>query len=214
MSEQTQKETQLTLDRTTIFKRLENLEERMAETEVTVDTLSTGQSIIYSALENAGLMKDGEPMQPVIYDPNKIKWTQAEGAKGKYERYPAQGQKAEAIEDYKAMLQDLKGHNGKMMKGPYFYWLFTDAAAIGRKLRKGKESKKGVSPDIEAVKGKFPSDLAELLSFEAEEQFTVLKPRRFLGSENFAKIATIVRELGGEYISAGKDSRFRILRKK
>jgi hypothetical protein len=36
----------------------------------------------------------------------------------------------------------------------------------------------------------------------------------FLGSENFAKIASAVRGMGGEYISAGKDSHFRVPKKK
>ena len=53
-----------------------------------------------------------------------------------------------------------------------------------------------------------------MLTFTVEEKFVVLKPKQFLGSENFAKIAAVVRENGGEYISAGKDSHFRIPRKK
>jgi hypothetical protein len=37
-----------------------------------------------------------------------------------------------------------------------------------------------------------------------------VKPRQFLGSDNFAKIASIVREMDGDYVSAGKQSHFRI----
>jgi hypothetical protein len=42
----------------------------------------------------------------------------------------------------------------------------------------------------------------------------MVKPRQFLGSENFAKIASIARGMGGDYISAGKESHFRIPKKK
>ena len=66
--------------------------------------------------------------------------------------------------------------------------------------------------DIDVIKGTFPEYLVSLLefTFEREGRFIKAKPRQFLGSSNFAKIAAIVRELGGDYISAGKDSHFRI----
>jgi len=58
----------------------------------------------------------------------------------------------------------------------------------------------------------FPENLEGMLTFEEVKDFIVIKPRQFLGSENFAKIAAIVRDAGGEYISAGKESHFRIPR--
>jgi hypothetical protein len=63
---------------------------------------------------------------------------------------------------------------------------------------------------VESVKKAFPEDLEALLSFEDKGDWIILKPTHFLGSENFGRIATIVRELGGEYASAGKGSHFRI----
>ena len=65
---------------------------------------------------------------------------------------------------------------------------------------------------VEDVRGSFSSDLEEMLIFEEAGDFIVIKTRRFLGSDNFAKIASIVRSLGGEYISAGKDSHFKVPR--
>lgn len=64
--------------------------------------------------------------------------------------------------------------------------------------------------DINEVKQAFSSELAGMLLFEESGSFVIVKPRRFLGSDNFAKIASIVRELGGEYISAGRNSHFRV----
>lgn len=78
----------------------------------------------------------GASMEGKIWNPNKIKWVQTEGTKGPYERYPAKGEKAESTVDYKAMLEDLKRHNGKLMCGGLFYWLFTDQATVGRKRTK------------------------------------------------------------------------------
>ncbi|HDN05806.1 hypothetical protein CW693_04425 [Candidatus Bathyarchaeota archaeon] len=66
---------------------------------------------------------------------------------------------------------------------------------------------------IEDIKMMFPEELENLLSFEEKDEYIVIKPRQFLGSENFAKIASIVRGIGGDYISAGKESHFRVPKK-
>ena len=63
---------------------------------------------------------------------------------------------------------------------------------------------------IESVQKWFPKNLEEMLTFEDLGDHIMIKPRQYLGSENFAKIASIVRDNGGEYISAGKDSHFRV----
>jgi len=64
---------------------------------------------------------------------------------------------------------------------------------------------------IESVQSLFPPDLASLLYFEDTDEHILVKPRQYLGSDNFRRIASIVRDqLGGEYISAGRDSHFRI----
>lgn len=70
-------------------------------------------------------------------------------------------------------------------------------------IRKNKKA-------IEELRMMFSEDLENLLSFEEKEDYIIVKPRQFLGSGNFAKIASTVRGIGGEYISAGRDSHFRI----
>jgi hypothetical protein len=67
---------------------------------------------------------------------------------------------------------------------------------------------------IEDIRMVFPEDLEHLLNFEEKGDYIIIKPRQFLGSENFAKIASAVRGIGGEYISAGRDSHFRVPKKK
>jgi Asp-tRNA(Asn)/Glu-tRNA(Gln) amidotransferase A subunit family amidase len=71
------------------------------------------------------------------------------------------------------------------------------------------EAKKRSIADVRTL---FPKDLEDMLLFEEREEYIVIKPRQYLGSENFAKIASIVRDQGGEYISAGKESHFRVSR--
>lgn len=67
-----------------------------------------------------------------------------------------------------------------------------------------------VGKSIEEIRTLFAKELEAMLIFEDKESFIQITPRQFLGSENFAKIASAVRDAGGEYISAGRDSHFRI----
>jgi len=148
---------QQNLDYVTIYSELESLRHRLAEIEKRLlkidaneerllkietmqDVLSTGQSIMCSALENAGLMKNGEVVKTkvvkVSWNPTKIKWREAEGSRGPYQRYPPKGEKAESTNDYHNLLADLKRHDGKLSRNGIFYWLFNDKATIGRKRRK------------------------------------------------------------------------------
>jgi len=67
---------------------------------------------------------------------------------------------------------------------------------------------------VESVRAWFPKDLEELLIFEEITvpdlgDFIAIRPRHYLPSEKFAKIASIVRDNGGEYLSLGKASHFR-----
>jgi len=65
---------------------------------------------------------------------------------------------------------------------------------------------------VKDVRTLFPKELEDMLNFEETGKYIIIKPRQYLGSENFAKIASIVRGTGGEYISAGKESHFRVSR--
>lgn len=67
---------------------------------------------------------------------------------------------------------------------------------------------------MDTIKASFPNELANMLIFSEEKVGTVIiKPRQFLGSENFAKIASVVRSVNGEYVSAGKESHFKVVKK-
>ncbi len=68
---------------------------------------------------------------------------------------------------------------------------------------------------IEEIEFCFPEDIAAKLSFERKDINTwIIKPKTFLGSDVFAQVAKIVKEIGGEYISdpQKKNSHFKVKR--
>lgn len=63
------------------------------------------------------------------WNPDKITWSPQPGTdKGPYEKAHF-----DDTEDFKAMLQDLNKHAGKVTRAGYFYWLFGDGKTVGRK---------------------------------------------------------------------------------
>jgi len=75
-------------------------------------------------------------------------------------------------------------------------------------LNKPTEVKPAVT--VDSVAKMFPQELKNQLFFEESGDYVVVRVRKYLGQADFKKIAEIVKRLGGEYISAGKDSHFRI----
>lgn len=75
-----------------------------------------------------------EKMAPVNkrWDPKKVKWTpeEAQSGKGPYELAEPQ-----ATDDFKNMLQDIKDHKNFLSRGDYKYWIFSDAARVGRRKK-------------------------------------------------------------------------------
>lgn len=142
----------------------------------------------------------------VGWDPAKIKWTDAEGSKGPYQR-------SEDLNnlEFKAILKDLASHNGTITRNGYFYWIFQNGSTVGRKKRGKQESQP--AEILEKIEKLFPEDLRGLLSFKQETGTWIIKPRQFLGADNFSKILAIVKGHGGKYVSAGKESRFEVPKK-
>jgi len=95
-------------------------------------------------------------------------------------------------------------------QGKESHWQIPKMVKGQQSLAKPSTPKSEITDPIEKVKVLFPKDLADMLSFILEGKNIIIKPRQFLGSENFAKIASIVRDADGEYVSAGKESHFRI----
>jgi hypothetical protein len=104
-------------------------------------------------------------------------------------------------EDLRSMSESIKSVVGSQVTQP----APQAAAPVSHEIHENKS--------VEDVRVAFPEDLEALLSFQEKDDYIIVKPRQFLGSENFAKIASAVRGMGGEYISAGKDSHFRVPKK-
>ncbi|MDH7563999.1 MAG: hypothetical protein QHH24_03830 [Candidatus Bathyarchaeota archaeon] len=109
------------------------------------------------------------------------------------------------------IMEDLRQVSGSLKSLTVSQFTKPIAAAVPPSLAapQGQEKSKA----IEDIKMMFPEELESLLSFEERDDCVIVKPRQFLGSENFAKIASTVRGIGGEYISAGKASHFKIPKK-
>jgi len=64
------------------------------------------------------------------YDMAKIRWEQAEGSSGPYEKSSDVGDP-----NFKNLLKDVQAHKGKMTVGDFFVWAFQNGATLGRKKR-------------------------------------------------------------------------------
>jgi hypothetical protein len=71
---------------------------------------------------------------------------------------------------------------------------------VGRHVSLASESKQPI----------FPEPYGEMLTISDQGDFWQIKPKRFLGTEDFAEIGRIVRAYNGHYVSAGKASHFSI----
>lgn len=61
------------------------------------------------------------------------------------------------------------------------------------------------------VEEKFPADLHDMLNFQVEGEYVTMRPKAYLASDVFRRIAAIVQnELNGHYISQGANSHFRV----
>jgi hypothetical protein len=56
----------------------------------------------------------------------------------------------------------------------------------------------------------FPEPYSEMLALSDQGDHWQIKPRSFLNSSDFAEILRLVKQYGGEYVSAGRSSHFRV----
>lgn len=82
------------------------------------DKIVEALELFVSALENAvAVLKQNLPMKEQdnsklrSWSPEKVKWVEAEGYRGPYERADPQ-----SADDYKLLLSDLKAHDGKTQR--------------------------------------------------------------------------------------------------
>ena len=102
----------------------------MSSVEFLVKLRDAAQMMADAANEYLERLKPPEAKE-YDWNPDKIKWTQAEGSKGPYQRSDDVNSP-----DFKALLKDLETHNGKLTRNGFFYWKFNKSAVVGRKKRK------------------------------------------------------------------------------
>jgi len=95
------------------FEDEQQLELAKGSMETLLDTWLRGETIT--------------PEKP-SWDSGKVKWTEEEGFKGKYD-------KSEDVNhpEFKMMLKDLQQHKGRLTREGYFYWIFQNGSTVGRK---------------------------------------------------------------------------------
>jgi hypothetical protein len=96
-----------------------------ASKEAIIDFCNAIEAACVNLKHNLGA-KPSEIKYP--WDPEKIGWTDKKGQKGPF-------QISEDVNnmDFKAMLQDLGGHGGKLNREGVFYWTFKNGTTVGRK---------------------------------------------------------------------------------
>jgi len=103
--------------------------EAEVEDERQIELVKGSMEALLDAWQRGESITQAEKPKPT-WDSNKMKWTQAEGASGPYER-------SEDVNnlDFKECLKDLEAHQGKLSRDGFFYWKFEKSAVIGRKKR-------------------------------------------------------------------------------
>jgi len=86
-----------------------------------------------AGIASARQILTGKGAKTFTWDPNKIKWEEAEGFKGLYER----SEDANNLE-FKVMLKDLQDHKGSLWRDGYYYWAFQKNPIVGRKKKEQK----------------------------------------------------------------------------
>jgi len=86
---------------------------------------------------------------------------------------------------------------------------------IGNKFYEGKLHPQKVGSPVPEVRNSpaFPEPYAQMLTITDQGNCWQIKPKQFLQTADFAEIARIVKQYGGKYVSAGKSSHFKILKK-
>lgn len=101
-------------------------------------------------------------------------------------------------------------HAGKLINEVQ-YALKTDAGQQPQPTSNPNTNTKKLT--IEDVQAALPAELVPKLdiAYRAAGTVIIVKPITFLGTDNFSKVAqTVKNSFSGQYVSAGKDSRFEI----
>lgn len=63
---------------------------------------------------------------------------------------------------------------------------------------------------IQKVKERFLDKWVERIEFSRQGNFIIVKTKQYLNTDDFEELRAVIRDFGGEYVSAGKESHFKI----
>jgi hypothetical protein len=70
-----------------------------------------------------------------------------------------------------------------------------------------------MKPKLSGDKIVFPNHYADLLTVTENEDYIIIKPQNFIrNKQDFKEISQIIKDYGGEYVSANRDTHWRIKR--
>ena len=208
-------------------KDLTKLESRLDDLEGDMVILASGLEALAITFKRRRGEKHGVGIKEEIFN-CLLAWGKSTGTKlGEFEQTSNKANNNST--QFNRAYQILKDNNATISNRfydagfRYAYWIYQEKnpgviyrqlmrtqSVKPRKEEPQKPQKPEAEKNIQRVRMLFLKGLEDLLSFEETADNILIKPRGFLGSENFAKVAAIVRDAGGEYISAGKDSHFTI----
>lgn len=65
---------------------------------------------------------------------------------------------------------------------------------------------------VASIENVIPEEVKDSITITENTDRFIIKSKKFLGTENFAKLGSALRSINGRYISAGKESRFEIMK--
>lgn len=65
---------------------------------------------------------------------------------------------------------------------------------------------------VASIENVIPEEIKDSITITENTDRFIIKSKKFLGTENFAKLSSVIRSINGRYISAGKESRFEIMK--
>jgi len=95
----------------------------------------------------------------------------------------------------------------KMVKDKVEAWI---KEAVGPIEKAKPKPERPATTTIQTVAQAFPQELKGQLYFEDSGDHILVKARKYLGSDTFRQVMDVVKQFGGEYVSAGRESHFRI----
>ena len=99
-------------------------DQRLDLIEARIGIITKGLSVIIADLGNIDDVELAQGDRP--WNPDQICWVETTGRSGPYF-------KATEGQDYELLVKDLKSHGNKFQRDGFFYWLFEQTDAVGRK---------------------------------------------------------------------------------